>query len=254
MSYKTLTELLEAVAAGALTPGAALERWREMAQEDLGYARIDHHRQWRKGYAEVIYGPGKSAEQIAGIAQALVQRGAAVLATRVDKVKAAAILEILPELTYHEQCACLSLGASSPPPPGRGVVGVVAAGTSDLPVAEEAALTAQLMGSRVERLWDVGVAGLHRLLAHQRLLQTASCLVVAAGMEGALPSVVAGLCACPVLALPTSAGYGASFGGLAALLAMLNSCAPGISVVNIDNGFGAGYLAGLIDHSQCSGA
>ncbi len=244
-----MQEMLEAVAGGRLLVKDAVEHWQNMAQEDLGYARVDHHRITRKGYPEVIFGQGKTALQIAAIAKAIHERGAAVLATRVDERKAEATVDLFPLLKYHDNCACLSLPAPHAVKPGKGLVGIVSAGTSDLPVAEEAALSAELMGSQVERLWDVGVAGLHRLLAHQELLRRASCLVVVAGMEGALPSVVGGLCACPVVAVPTSVGYGASFGGLAALLGMLNSCSPGLSVVNIDNGFGAGYLAGLIDHA-----
>jgi NCAIR mutase (PurE)-related protein len=248
MTDKSLEELLRAVAAGELGPEEALRQWKELGVEDIGFARIDHHRVMRKGFPEVIFGQNKSPGQIAEIAAALRRRGAAVLATRVEEDKAREVLSLFPELRHHSLCRCLSLPASRRAAEGKSLVGVLAAGTSDLPVAEEAALTAELMGSKVERLWDVGVSGLHRLLQHEHILKQASCLVVAAGMEGALPSVVAGLCACPVVAVPTSVGYGASFGGLAALLGMLNSCAPGLSVVNIDNGFGAGYLAGLIDH------
>ncbi|MDR1397031.1 MAG: nickel pincer cofactor biosynthesis protein LarB [Desulfarculales bacterium] len=248
MNDKSLEALLRAVADGTVSPHTALRQWKDWGVENLGFARVDHHRVTRKGFPEVIFGQNKSAEQIAAIASALHQRGSTVLATRVNEDKAGAVQALLPALHYHPLCHALSLPAGESLLPGRGLVGVIAAGTSDLPVAEEAALTAELMGSKVERLWDVGVSGLHRLLSHEILLKEASCLVVAAGMEGALPSVVAGLCACPVVAVPTSIGYGASFGGLAALLGMLNSCAPGLSVVNIDNGFGGGYLAGLIDH------
>ena len=245
---KSMEEILQAVASGQLSPVEALSHCKHMDVENLGFARIDHQRVMRKGFPEVIFGQNKSAVQIAEIARALRGRGSAVLATRVDEAKALQVLEAFPELRHHPECHCLSLPVVGDGVTGKGLVGVIAAGTSDLPVAEEAALTAELMGSQVERLWDVGVAGLHRLLEHQDLLRRASCLVVVAGMEGALPSVVAGLCPCPVVAVPTSVGYGASFGGLAALLGMLNSCAPGLSVVNIDNGFGAGYLAGMIDH------
>jgi NCAIR mutase (PurE)-related protein len=245
-----MEKLLQAVAAGETSPQEALRQWKELGVEDLGFARVDHHRVTRKGFPEVIFGQSKSPEQIAEIAASLQRRGSAVLATRVDDDKALAVLALVPELRHHRLCRCLSLPAAAEAQAGKSLVGVLAAGTSDLPIAEEAALTAELMGSKVERLWDVGVSGLHRLLQHEHTLKQASCLVVAAGMEGALPSVVAGLCACPVVAVPTSVGYGASFGGLAALLGMLNSCAPGLSVVNIDNGFGAGYLAGLIDHQS----
>jgi NCAIR mutase (PurE)-related protein len=248
MSDKSLEDLLRAVAEGEISPQAALRRWKDWGAENLGFARVDHHRVSRKGFPEVIFGQNKSAEQIAAIARSLHERGSTVLATRVEEDKAAAAQALFPSLHYHCLAHALSLPGSESLLPGKSLVGVIAAGTSDLPVAEEAALTAELMGSKVERLWDVGVSGLHRLLNHDVLFKKASCLVVAAGMEGALPSVTAGLCACPVVAVPTSIGYGASFGGLAALLGMLNSCAPGLSVVNIDNGFGAGYLAGLIDH------
>ncbi len=250
MEKRKLDKLLKEVAAGKVSPSAALEKLKDLPYEDLGFARVDHHRALRKGFPEVVFGAGKTPEQIAAIAQALRAQGAAVLATRVDAAKAKAVRARFKELKYHASCSCLSLAAPEPPRPGRGLVAVVAAGTSDLPVAEEAVLTATLMGSKVETVYDVGVSGLHRLLAAQDVLKRASCFVVVAGMEGALPSVVAGLVARPVVAVPTSVGYGASFGGLAALLGMLNSCAPGLSVVNIDNGFGGGYLAGLIDHME----
>ena len=240
--------MLEAVAAGRLLPQDALTHWRELSQQDLGYARVDHQRVIRKGFPEVIFGQNKSALQIAEIARAINARGATVLATRVEAGKAAEVMELFPQLNYQVECNCLYLPGQQQAKPGRGVVGVICAGTSDIPVAEEAALTVQLMGSQVQKIWDVGVAGLHRLLAHQDIINSATCLVVVAGMEGALPSVVAGLSACPVVAVPTSVGYGAAFAGVTALLGMLNSCAPGLSVVNIDNGFGAGYLAALIDH------
>ena len=250
MTTRKLKELLEQVAQGGLNPQEALERLKSLPYEDLGFARVDHHRVLRQGFPEVIFGQGKTPDQIARIARALLEQGAAVLVTRVDPAKAEEVRAQFPELTYHHAAACLALESTEEARPGRGLVAVVAAGTSDLPVAEEAVLTARLMGSRVETIYDVGVSGLHRLLASAELLMKASCFVVAAGMEGALPSVVAGMVEGPVVAVPTSVGYGASFGGLAALLGMLNSCAPGLSVVNIDNGFGAGYLAGLIDHME----
>jgi NCAIR mutase (PurE)-related protein len=243
-----LKRLLKQVAAGKVDPDQALESLKSLPYEDLGFARVDHHRVLRKGFPEVIYGQGKTPEQITRIAQALHDQGAAVLVTRADPDKAKAVRRGMKALAYHASCACLSLAAATPARPGKGLVAVVVAGTSDLPVAEEAVLTAQLMGSAVETVFDVGVSGLHRLLAAKAVLEKATCFVVVAGMEGALPSVVAGLVDKPVVAVPTSVGYGTSFGGLAALLGMLNSCAPGLSVVNIDNGFGAGYLAGLIDH------
>ncbi len=250
MTSDKLKELLQEVAAGGVKPDEALARLKSLPYEDLGFARVDHHRSLRQGFPEVIFGQGKTAEQIVSIGRAIHGQGSAVLATRVDPDKARAVLAKWGELTYHEQAACLALAAPNGAKPGRGLVAVVAAGTSDLPVAEEAVLTAQLMGSQVERVYDVGVAGLHRLAGSAEVMQKATCFVVAAGMEGALPSVVAGMVDKPVVAVPTSIGYGTAFGGLAALLGMLNSCAPGLSVVNIDNGFGAGYLAGLIDHLE----
>ncbi len=248
MTSDALKKLLEEVAAGHTAPDQALRRLKSLPYEDLGFARVDHHRALRQGFPEVIFGQGKTPEQIAGIARALFAQGAAVLVTRVDQDKAQAVRELFPELAHNLQARCLSLPAREGPRPGKGLVAVVAAGTSDLPVAEEAVLTARLMGSAVETVFDVGVSGLHRLLASRAVLERATCFVVVAGMEGALPSVVAGMVDRPVIAVPTSVGYGTAFGGLAALLGMLNSCAPGLSVVNIDNGFGAGYLAGLIDH------
>lgn len=227
-----------------------MQRLKKLPYEDLGFARVDHHRVLRRGFPEVIFGQGKTAEQIIAISHSLHDQGAAVLVTRVDQTKAQAVLAAYPDLTYHADCACLSQEATEAPLPGKGSVVVIAAGTSDLPVAQEAVLTASLMGSRVEKVYDVGVSGLHRLASAAEVLMGASAYVVVAGMEGALPSVVAGLVDKPVVAVPTSVGYGTSFGGLAALLGMLNSCAPGLSVVNIDNGFGGGYLAGLIDHLE----
>lgn len=250
MTADKLKELLNQVAAGGLKPEEALARLKSLPYEDLGFARVDHHRSLRQGFPEVIFGQGKTPEQIASIAQAIHRQGAAVLATRIGEEKAGQVLALWDRLYYHAEARCLALEAPGGAKPGKGLVAVVAAGTSDLPVAEEAALTARLMGSQVERVYDVGVAGLHRLAGSAKVLGQASCLVVVAGMEGALPSVVAGMVDKPVVAVPTSVGYGAAFGGLAALLGMLNSCAPGLSVVNIDNGFGGGYLAGLIDHLE----
>ena len=245
-----LLELLKQLARGETPPDQALARLKNLPYEDLGFARVDHHRVLRQGFPEVVFGQGKTPQQISAIIRALHQQGAAVLVTRVDDAKAAAVLEDFPELEHQPQCRCLSLPASQPPVSGKGVVVVICAGTSDLPVAQEAVLTASLMGSKVETVYDVGVSGLHRLAGAADVLMSASAYVVVAGMEGALPSVVAGLVDKPVVAVPTSVGYGTSFGGLAALLGMLNSCAPGLSVVNIDNGFGGGYLAGLIDHLE----
>ncbi len=250
MTSDKLKELLQDVAAGGVKPDEALAKLKSLPYEDLGFARVDHHRSLRQGFPEVVFGQGKTPEQIVSIGQAIHGQGSAVLVTRVDGDKAEAVLAKWGDLAYHEQASCLALEAPEGAKPGRGLVAVIAAGTSDLPVAEEAVLTAHLMGSKVERVYDVGVAGLHRLVGSAEVLQKATCFVVVAGMEGALPSVVAGMVDKPVVAVPTSIGYGTAFGGLAALLGMLNSCAPGLSVVNIDNGFGAGYLAGLIDHLE----
>lgn len=215
--------------------------------ENLSFARIDHHRRLRRGFPEVVYGEGKSAEQIVAIVRAMKEFGGNVLVTRVDARKAEQIVENIDGLVYHPVSGVLSLEQERVVSRSEGVIQVICAGSSDVPVAEEAAITAEFMGQRVERYCDVGVAGLHRLLGIWEELQKGSVYVVVAGMEGALPSVVAGLVQRPVIAVPTSVGYGASFGGVAALLGMLNSCAPGVAVVNIDNGFGAGYLAGVIN-------
>jgi pyridinium-3,5-biscarboxylic acid mononucleotide synthase len=246
MEPEQLRALLHAVRAGERSPEEALEALRTLPFEDLGYAQVDHHRFLRQGFPEVILGQGKTPEQVAGIAARLRRHDVPVLVTRIAPAAAAALAAALSPVTYHEQARCAIVG--EPLPARGGTIAVVSAGTSDVPVAEEAAITATVMGNAVERLYDVGVAGLHRLLARQALLQAARVIVVVAGMEGALPSVVGGLVRAPVIAVPTSVGYGASFGGLAALLGMLNTCASGVSVVNIDNGFGAGYIASLINH------
>ena len=245
-------ELLEQVASGAVSVQDAAVRLRQAPFEDLGYAKVDHHRAMRQGAAEVIYGAGKTPAQITGIAQAMLRAGQkTVLITRLSPEAARAVGAEL-ALNYHDE-ARVGVVGPMPEPDGLGSVVVAAAGTSDIPVAEEAALTAEVLGSRVVRLYDVGVAGLHRLLAHTDEIMRASVIVAVAGMEGALASVIGGLADCPVIAVPTSVGYGASFGGVAALLAMLNSCASGVSVVNIDNGFGAGYQANLINHREAKG-
>lgn len=240
-------ETLEAVAAGNLSVDQALLDLKKAPFEDLGYAKVDLHRGVRQGAAEVIYGAGKTAEQIAGIAAAMLKNHiSTVLITRMDAEKAAKVAETLP-LDYHPDARIGILGPI-PEPTGLGSIVVATGGTSDIPVAEEAALTAEVHGNRVVRLYDVGVAGIHRLLSHTDEIMNASVIVAVAGMEGALASVIGGLADCPVIAVPTSVGYGAAFGGVAALLSMLNSCASGVSVVNIDNGFGAGYLAGMMNH------
>ena len=247
MDRARLHDLLTRVQSGALDIDAALALLKTLPFEDLGFARVDHHRALRKGFPEVILAQGKTARQIAEIAQRLVARGQHALITRLDEPKAQEVRASLPELRYYPDGRLGALGEPPVPPAGQGLILVISAGTADLPVAEEAAVTAELLGNRVERLYDVGVAGLHRLLDSVGKLHAAAVLIVVAGMEGALPSVVGGLVDRPVIAVPTSVGYGASFNGLAALLAMLNSCAPGITVVNIDNGFGAAAAATLMN-------
>jgi NCAIR mutase (PurE)-related protein len=245
-----LKRLLEAVAAGQVTPDQAMHTLKDSGFFAVeGFAKVDWQRERRTGVPEVIWGQGKTPEQIAAIALAMRDRGASVImATRVDRAAYDCIAEIMPDLYYHPLARICSW--QSPEAlrrqPRPGTIALVSAGTADLPVAEEAAITAELMGCRVDRLWDVGIAGIHRLFAHRDQLSRADVLIVVAGMEGALPSVVAGLVDVPVVAVPTSVGYGASFDGLAPLLTMLNSCAAGVGVVNIDNGFGAAILAGQI--------
>ena len=242
-----ILELLRAVKAGETSPEDALLELKQKPFEDLGYAKVDFHRSVRQGAAEVIYGAGKTPEQIGGIIDAMRANGQTrVLITRMSP-EAAAHVGSTRELDYHKD-ARVGIVGGLPQPDGIGKVVIATGGTSDIPVAEEAALTAQVLGSEVVRLYDVGVSGVHRLLAHMDYLMEASVVVAIEGMEGALASVVGGLAACPVIACPTSVGYGASLGGVSALLSMLNSCASGVSVVNIDNGFGAGYQASLINH------
>ena len=248
MQDKQLLSLLEDVRSGALSPEEAARRLDRRSYEDLGYAKVDHHRAARQGAAEVVFGQGKTAPQIEGIVRSMMDRGADnILITRLSAEKEALLRGKLP-LRYSAEA---SLAVANPADrPLTGSIAVVSAGTSDLAVCEEAALTAEALGSKVFRVYDAGVAGLHRLLANLEALESARCIVAVAGMEGALPSVVGGLVACPVIAVPTSVGYGANLGGLAALLAMLNSCASGVSVVNIDNGFGAGFLAHRINQMK----
>ncbi|MBS5451764.1 MAG: nickel pincer cofactor biosynthesis protein LarB [Coriobacteriia bacterium] len=251
MDKHDLVALMHDVASGAVDPDEATHRLQTAPFVDLGYAKLDTHRGIRQGVSEVVYGESKTADQIAGICAALSDAGQErVIVTRIDAEKAAAVSALLgPDRTlhYHETPRIGVLG-DAPEPNGDGTIVVACGGTSDLPVAEEAALTAEMLGNRVTRLYDVGVAGIHRLLAHADDIAAAQVVIAVAGMEGALASVVGGLASCPVIAVPTSVGYGASFGGVAALLAMLNSCASGVSVVNIDNGFGAGYQASMINH------
>ncbi|MBQ7767750.1 MAG: nickel pincer cofactor biosynthesis protein LarB [Oscillospiraceae bacterium] len=240
--------LLQAVQDGTVSVDDALLQLKQQPFEDLGYAKVDLHRKVRQGANEVIYGAGKTPEQIIGILEKMAQNGQKnVLITRLDQDKADLISKKVP-LTYYDN-AKIAVAGEMAAPGGIGTIVVATGGTSDIPVAEEAALTAEFLGNKVVRLYDVGVAGLHRLLNHSEQLMQASVVIAIAGMEGALASVVGGLVDCPVIAVPTSVGYGAAFGGLAALLSMLNSCASGVSVVNIDNGFGAGYLASMINRT-----
>jgi pyridinium-3,5-biscarboxylic acid mononucleotide synthase len=247
MNRLQIETLLKEVSEGRTGVGDALERLKDLPFEDLGFAKLDHHRALRTGMPEVIFAAGKTTAQVAAIFGRMAKAGGNVLATRAAREAFEAVAAIEPAAIYHEAARAITL-AQAPVTPGKGTVAVVCAGTSDLPVAEEAAVTARLMGNTVEVIADVGVAGIHRLLAQKQSLQTAHVLIVCAGMEGALPTVVAGLVNAPVLAVPTSVGYGASFGGVAALLGMLNTCAPNVSVVNIDNGFGAACIASLINH------
>lgn len=248
MGKHTALSILEQVKAGRLSPDEALLKLRmEPYDEDLGYAKPDHHRELRQGAAEVIYGAGKTPEQIAGIVGAMWEKGQkTILITRLS-AEAAGLLKQSMALQYHELARVGVIG-EIPEPDGIGRIVVATGGTSDIPVAEEAALTAEVLGNEVVRLYDVGVAGIHRLFSRMEEIMTARVIIAIAGMEGALASVIGGLADCPVIGVPTSVGYGASFNGLSALLSMLNSCASGVSVVNIDNGFGAGYLAGMINH------
>jgi len=250
-SNKQLQELIEQVARGDLEPAAAhafiLEALRAQPFEDLGFARVDHHRSLRQGFPEVVLGLGKTPAPIAAISAGIASRGSTLLVTRATPAAFEAVLERLPDAIYYADANIIVLRQADVAR-GKGTIVIAAAGTADLPVAEEAARTAELMGNDVCRLYDVGVAGLHRLLGERARLASAQVIIVVAGMEGALPSVVSGLVSVPVIAVPTSIGYGASFGGVAALLGMLNSCASGVAVVNIDNGFGAANIASLINH------
>ncbi len=248
MNEQQLSALLKQVQSGSLSTEAALERLRLPPTEELDSARLDHHRLLRTGLPEAVFGEGKTAAQLVEILSAMRRRPAPVLATRVDPAKAEQVLAKVEGLRYHEAARLLTGNEEQAAKGcGRGVVAVVTAGTSDLPVAEEARLCLELFGHETAAVYDAGVAGIHRILAHCSLLQRASVVIVAAGMEGALPSVVAGLTPAPVIAVPTSVGYGAGAGGFAALLGMLNSCAPGLAVVNIDNGFGAACMAAAIN-------
>ena len=255
MDQQRLRHILQSVQAGDLAVDEALRSLQSLPYEDLGYAHLDHHRALRQGVPEVVFAQGKTPDQVAQIMQHLSKQNELVMASRADRSTFQTVREAIPTAKYYEMARIISVGEEpSCGDKSDGYVLVVSAGTADMPVAEEAAVTTELLGSCVERLYDVGVAGIHRLLDHFSLLNRAQVVIVVAGMEGALASVVGGLVSCPTIAVPTSVGYGASFGGLAALLAMLNSCAAGIAVVNIDNGFGAGYLANMIGRTGRSGS
>jgi NCAIR mutase (PurE)-related protein len=246
MDRERVRQILERVRAGELSPEEAVQQLRALPFEDLGFAKVDHHRALRRGFPEVVLSQGKQPEQVVGILRSLAEHADLVIASRASQQLFDFVHSQIPEAAYHPEARIIRLGAVPEPESGRHPVVVVSAGTADLPVAEEAAVTAELAGCPVERVYDVGVAGIHRLLEHRGTLMSAGVIVVVAGMEGALASVVGGLVDVPVIAVPTSVGYGAAFEGLAALLAMLNSCASGVAVVNIDNGFGAGRFAAMI--------
>ncbi|MCL1838998.1 MAG: nickel pincer cofactor biosynthesis protein LarB [Propionibacteriaceae bacterium] len=249
MNKSDTLQILEKVQAGVISPHDALLKLCTEPFEDLEYAKLDHHRELRQGVPEVIYGAGKTPEQITGIATAMLDKGQkSILITRLSEATAQAVQQSV-QLQYH-RLARIGIIGEIPEPNGIGTIVVATGGTSDMPVAEEAALTAEVLGNSVTRLYDVGVAGLHRLLSRLNDIMDAQVVISIAGMEGALTSVIGGLVDCPVIGVPTSIGYGASFNGVAALLSMLNSCASGVSVVNIDNGFGAGYLASIINHQR----
>ena len=246
MDPSALRKLFDQVRAGSLSPDEAVQRLRHMPFEDLGFAKIDHHRLLRSGMPEVVFGEGKTPQQLVAIFQRLARHAKNVLATRASEEQFAALRKKLSGAEYHRFARTVTLRRDKKIY-GKGTIAIVSAGTSDIPVAEEAVVTAEIMGNNVEHIYDVGVAGIHRLLAHRRSLVNSRVVIVCAGMEGALPSVVGGLIGAPVIAVPTSVGYGASFKGLTALLGMMNSCASNVSVVNIDNGFGAAYVASLIN-------
>lgn len=241
-----LTDLRDGRTSLEAAQGQILSALREQPFEDLGFAKIDHHRAIRQGFPEVVLGLGKTPDQVAAIATQIVERKNPLLVTRAEPAAWTAVAAAIPTAEYHELARCITVKGECTP--GKGTIALCSAGTSDLPVAEEAAVTLEILGNTVDRLYDIGVAGIHRLLAQRARLEAARVVIVVAGMEGALPSVVAGMVGVPVIAVPTSIGYGASFGGVAALLGMLNSCANGVSVVNIDNGYGAGCIASMINH------
>lgn len=246
MDREQIEKLLRRLQAGEVSVEKAIAKLKSLPYEDLGDAKVDNHRALRCGFSEVVYCPGKTAAQITKIVAELARHGQPVILTKADSSAYEAAVSAAPDAVHHETARLVVVPGKHNPPPVGSVV-VISAGTTDVPIAEEAAVTAETMGARVSRVYDAGVAGAHRLFAHQKVLGEARAIVAVAGMEGALPSLVGGMVACPVIAVPTSVGYGASFGGVTALLGMLNSCAPGVSVVNIDNGFGAGYIAATIN-------
>ncbi len=249
MNMDTLLELLNGVSNGDVQVDAAARRLKHLAYEDIDFAHIDHHRSLRKGFPEVIFGEGKTAAQIGGILERMILHESTVLVTRVDASKAETVCRTCPQAVYHPDARIILWENQPPRITGKGTILIISAGTSDIPIAREALLTARAMGNQVKTVFDIGVAGIHRLMGHREEIEKAAVLIVVAGMEGALPSVVAGLTASPVIAVPTSIGYGVSLGGLTALFGMLSSCSSNVAVVNIDNGFGAGYMASAINHT-----
>ncbi|NQT69536.1 MAG: nickel pincer cofactor biosynthesis protein LarB [Desulfobacteraceae bacterium] len=249
MDKESLLKILANVAAGNTSVEKAAKTLKHLSFEDIDYAHIDHHRSLRKGFPEVIFGQGKTSDQIIGIMEKMLHQENIVLVTRIDQNQSEKVVERFPEAVYHQDARMLILEKKKMTIQGKGTILVLSAGTSDIPIAKEAYLTAEAMGNHVESVFDVGVAGIHRLLDHQNMIDKSSVLIVVAGMEGALPSVVAGMVSQPVIAVPTSVGYGVSLGGLTALFAMLNSCSSNVAVVNIDNGFGAGYMASAINRT-----
>jgi hypothetical protein len=249
MDQRFLTAILKSVSDGQLAVADAIEKLRHLSFEDIEFAHVDHHRSLRKGFPEVIFGQGKTADQVIGIMDKMTDQESILLVTRIEPDKADLIIARFPDAVYHPDARMIVWMLKKPQVIGRGTILIISAGTSDIPVAKEAYLTAKAMGNQTETIFDVGVSGIHRLLGHREEIDKASVLIVVAGMEGALPSVVAGMVSRPVIAVPTSVGYGVSLGGLTALFAMLNSCSSNVAVVNIDNGFGAGYMAAMINRA-----
>jgi pyridinium-3,5-biscarboxylic acid mononucleotide synthase len=247
MDPDRLKTILQSVSSGGISVDQALKNLKHLTVEDIGYAHVDHHRSLRKGFPEVIYGQSKTADQIIGIMGTIIPHENVVLVTRIDPEKAEKVIAAYPGAKYHEDARMVTMAKEEISVSGKGVILIISAGTSDIPVAQEAFLTAKFMGNVTETIFDVGVSGIHRLFLHKEKIESAAVLIVVAGMEGALPSVVGGLVDRPVIGVPTSVGYGSSFGGLTALFSMLNSCSSNVAVVNIDNGFGAGYMASMIN-------